>query len=1444
MTIRPGPRVFLLVLVPALVMSLLIGLLPLLSLRALHGDYEADVAQRDHEQRLLFEAARVTEDLQRVQRDVERAMEAAAGARMTQAALYAVHREAIERLEGVSVRLHLLTAERLAGQPLIEAADDLLADFRAYRDGVAVATDMVAIEPPQAASRKERLEVSHRALMEHVDDLVSTVGARSASRTRQLSTAFDDSLRRLTWIGLAVSGALALMWLGVASLVARRTAVVVQALMKLARSPEQSPPLPEVEALAARPRRALSDLAGAVLAFRDAIEAGHRRGVLLDQEQRLLKAIVGHNPDLIWIKDEQGRYVTCNPRFEQLYGHPAHEIIGRTDFDFVPPDVAEFFRARDRAAIEGGQATTNEEWLTFADGHRELAQTIKTPVHDADGRLIGVLGVARDITALRAAEDALREREHKLDMIFSQAGDGVLLVDAEDLRFVEFNDAACRMLGHDRTAFAALRLTDVQAILQPPEVRERVRIIMEAGQLRYENRMRHRDGSVIDVHVTARRLTLRGRDHLVIFWRDITEQRRQAERLARSEADLNRAQAVAHIGSWTYEPRSDRLGWSKESERMFGLASRQTLTLADYVGRIHPDDRPRVLARWTDALAHGDSYQDVYRVRDAAGTGMLWLEVRAEITRDASRAVVGVVGTVRDITEEREMAAALERRERIWRAIVTRSPLGVMLIDARTLGFIEFNDAACESLGHDRESFSRLRVPDFNAEFDAATLEAMAARTVAQGSAEFETLHRTRDGRVRDFWVTIQALDLEGRACLAVIWSDITDRKASERELRGYQERLQALVEERTAELAAATEAAQAANRAKSAFLANMSHEIRTPMNAIIGLSQLLLRTPLVPRQRDHVDKILGAGRHLLGVITDVLDFSKIEAGKLQLDETDFDLDGVLDGVRAMVAERADAKGLALHVERGDVPAALHGDALRLGQILLNYLGNAVKFTAGGEVRLLASRADARPGDPPGSLRMRLTVTDTGIGLTEAQAARLFRPFEQADASTTRHYGGTGLGLAIAQRLAEAMGGEVGVHSAGAGQGASFWVELPLRPAGGTPRMPVLSLSGEEAEDAGTLPVAAVPEVPEVLSGLESLVRERAAGRRALLVDDDPVNQDVARELLSHAGLAVEVVGDGAQALAALERGGVDLVLMDLQMPVMDGLSATRALRGQPRWKDLPVIAMSADVDTRTRSACEAAGLSDHLGKPVEPVQLYAALLRWLPARTGHALPTSLGAPSADGSAADEARALVRLEPLGRIDGVDLTQGLQRLAGRADSLLRLMERFRELHGDDAARLRVARDAADLATLRAHGHALRGAAGSLGLERVAQRAAVLEAVAAAGDGHAAGVAAEDLAQVLDALLAALGEALAKTAAPVPDTGPLPLPDPDALARLRDLLAADALEAADLFRQIEPALARHHPRATPLLARQIGAFDFEAALRTLDALARGDGVRSGS
>ena len=1115
----------------------------------------------------------------------------------------------------------------------------------------------------------------------------------------------------------------------------------------------------------------------------------------------------------------------------------------------MPPDVAEFFRSRDRAAIEAGQPTTNEEWLTFSDGHRELAQTIKTPVHDAEGRLIGVLGVARDITALRAAEDALREREHKLDMIFSQAGDGVLLVDAQDLRFVEFNDAACRMLGHDRDSFAALRLPDVQAMLRPAEVQARVRAILETGQLRFENRMRHRDGSVVDVHVTARRLSLQDRDHLVVFWRDITEQRRQAERLARSEADLNQAQAVAHMGSWTYDPRTDRLGWSRESERIFGLGRRETLHLAEYVERIHPEDRDRVQVRWLDTLAHGDSYHDTYRVLDPSGGRARWLEVRAEMTRDEARALAGVVGTVRDITEEREMAAALERRERIWRAVVTQSPLGVMLLDARTLGFIEFNDAACESLGYDRETFRGLRVHDFNAEFDAPTLDALAARIVAEGRAEFETLHRTRDGRVRDFWVTMQAIDLDGQPCLAAIWSDITDRKAAERELRGYQERLQALVDERTAELAAATAEAEAANRAKSAFLANMSHEIRTPMNAIIGMSLLLLRTPLVPRQRDHVDKILGAGRHLLGVITDILDFSKIEAGKLQLDETDFDLDGVLDGVRAMVAERAEAKGLALRIERGEVPAALHGDALRLGQIVLNYLSNAVKFTAGGEVRLQAHRVDARPADPPGSLRVRLTVTDTGIGLTAEQRSRLFRPFEQADASTTRHYGGTGLGLAIVQRLAEAMGGEVGAHSDGPGEGACFWVELPLQPARGPQRggawRAAPALPAPESSATRPAGEAASPSTgPETSGGLEALLRERAVGRRVLLVDDDPLNQDVARELLSHVGLGVDVAGDGAQALDALAHGTHDLVLMDLQMPVMDGLSATRALRAQPRWKDLPVLAMSANGDARTRAACQDAGMNDQVGKPVEPVQLFGALLRWLPAQGGRARPAAEAGPSADEAATEESLALVRLEPVGRIDGVDLPQGLQRLAGRAASLLRLMERFCQHHGGDAARLREARDAADLAGLRAHGHALRGAAGSLGLERVAQRAAALEAAAAAEDRHGAAVAAEDLARALDTLLAALGEALAVSAPPVVDTDPLPPPEPGALVRLRTLLAADALEAADLFRQLEPALARHHPGLAPVLARQIGAFDFEAAQRTLDALAHDPGVRSGS
>jgi PAS domain S-box-containing protein len=381
-------------------------------------------------------------------------------------------------------------------------------------------------------------------------------------------------------------------------------------------------------------------------------------------------------------------------------------------------------------------------------------------------------------------------------------------------------------------------------------------------------------------------------------------------------------------------------------------------------------------------------------------------------------------------------------------------------------------------------------------------------------------------------------------------------------------------------------DAAEGANRAKSAFLANMSHEIRTPMNAIIGLNYLMRHSGVTPEQSERLDKIDSASRHLLSIINDVLDLSKIEAGRVQLEDATFHLSSVLDGVQSIIAESARDKGLSLVLDTNAVPMWLRGDPMRLRQALLNYAGNAVKFTAQGQVTLRAKLLQEQ-GD---ELLVRFSVEDTGIGVAQDQIGRLFKAFEQADASTTRRYGGTGLGLAITQRLARLMGGEAGAWST-PGQGSTFWFTARLR-------------RGQDIKQTDL----AGPSAEAVRSELVRKYR----GARVLLAEDNEVNREVALAMLEVLGLRVDTAADGLQAVEKARQQVYDLVLMDMQMPDLDGLDATRRIRALPGWATVPIVALTANAFDEDRRACVAAGMSDFIAKPMDPAALHAVLLRWL----------------------------------------------------------------------------------------------------------------------------------------------------------------------------------------------------------------------------------------
>jgi PAS domain S-box-containing protein len=644
-------------------------------------------------------------------------------------------------------------------------------------------------------------------------------------------------------------------------------------------------------------------------------------------------------------------------------------------------------------------------------------------------------------------------------------------------------------------------------------------------------------------------------------------------------------------GLWDWDVPTNTVFFSTRWKTMLGFSEDEIGNgLDEWATRVHPDDKAQAMA---DVQAHLDGatpyYSSEHRVRCKDGSWKWILDRGLVVRRDPAGKALRVIGTHADITESKRAEEVLRTSEERSRTIIQTALDGFWLTDLKGR-LLQVNDAYCRMIGYREQELLAMTISEIEAKEDSAETAAHMQAVIRRGSDRFETRHRRKDGSVLDVEVAIQYQAVEGGRMVCFL-SDITDRKHAELEIRNLNSGLEERVRQRTTDLEAANQLliraklqAEAANVAKSTFLANMSHEIRTPMNGIIGMANILRIEGVSPKQADRLDKIDASAQHLLNVINNVLDLSKIEASKLVLTEAPVTISSLLSNAVSILSEPVKAKGLRLLIKNDTSPTHLLGDPTRLQQALLNYASNAVKFTNSGSVTL---RIETEQEDAASAL-LRFEVQDTGVGIAPEAMARLFNAFEQADNSMTRQYGGTGLGLAITKRMAEMMGGTVGAEST-PGVGSTFWFTARLKKSVETSDMPV---------------------TPSIHA--EAVLRQHYGGTRILLVEDEPVNREIAKMQLEAVDLVVSEAVDGEQAVAMARKTPYAAILMDMQMPRLNGLDSTRQIRELEGYKQTPIIAMTANVFAEDKALCLQAGMSDFLAKPFTPDELFSILLRAL----------------------------------------------------------------------------------------------------------------------------------------------------------------------------------------------------------------------------------------
>jgi two-component system, sensor histidine kinase and response regulator len=1263
----------------------------------------------------------------------------------------------------------------------------------------------------------------------------------------------------------------------------------------------------------------------------------------LTQQMQLLLDSTGQG---IYGVDPQGNCTFVNRATCKMIGYQTEEILGRNMHELVhhhkpdgspyPADQCPAYRA----ILRGEGCLIEDEVVWRRDGTPIPVDYSSFPILE-DGRVIGAVSAVSDVTERKRSKEALQESERLFRSIFENAQIGISFFSVDGKHYFS-NRALQEMLGCSEEELG--RLDQWNSIVHPDE---RVSDAARYAELLQGRRDKdewqqcfiRRDGRLV---VANGRFTLirdaAGKPQYVVsLTEDITERMQATEALEASERLFRSIFENAQIGISVFSTDGREHSSNHAMQEMLGYPEKELSRLEQWDNFTHPDERAACAERYAELLQgkrEKDEYEQRFIRRDG---GIVVANGRFSLLRDTGGKPQYVVALTEDITERRRVEKELRRVNLLAETALELTKAGYWHVPLDGSGWYNSSPRRVALFGEIPNPEHRYRVEEVfaharEADEVAARNAQNAFRAAVEGNTDiYDTVFaykRPMDGRIA--WVHALGhilTDADGKPTdMYGVSQDISEFKRLE------------------SELVTAKEAAEAATKSKSEFLANMSHEIRTPMNAIIGMTRLALKTELAPKQEDYLSKIKSAADTLLGIINDILDFSKIEAGKLDLEKTDFRHEDVLENLSAVVSQRAHDKNLEfLIAARQDLPPKLVGDPLRLDQILINLVNNAVKFTEQGEV-VVSVTMEERASD---RVKLKFSVRDTGIGMTPEQAVRLFQPFSQADSSTARKYGGTGLGLSISKRLVELMGGNIWVESE-LGRGSTFtftaWFgvgsavmeqkklipdlagmralvvddniqageistellkqfafrvacvssgEDALRELVGAdshdhyqlllmdwdmpgvdgfetsrivkrggrlrnvPKILLLTTFGHDetlvgAEEIGIdgylqKPVSpsvlydtlmdlfglARHEAPALSQGKKGTDSHNARGIRILLVEDNEVNQQVAREMLESAGASVRIANHGGEAVEILTRGEqptpFDVVLMDLQMPEVDGFTATRLLRAEPKLRELPIIAMTADVMAETVDRCLEAGMSDHVGKPIDPDALFATLARWTRLREV----STLGLAAQRAGADDDVT-------VPEIEGVDVAAGLERVAGNKRLYVDLLGQFVATQGDAGAQIEAALENGDRRLAERLAHSVKGVAGNIGIDATFQLAGgLLEAIRESRPDLQ--VLLREFSSELDRQAQTIQAAL-KTQTRVQQGGEGNrifdrCEGHVALGRLRALLEANDASAVDAYHPLAQILTST-ARATRLeaLGAAVNRFDYDAALLELEELAK--------